>query len=112
MNRKNKKPVRKTCINTDTLMRQAAKARKERDYKEAARLYRQAAKLGCAEAFFQLGELCYGFMLGGQYNKAAYYYARAGRMGHAEAAYSRGVLHMNGRCGLEKDWKKAVQWWL
>ena len=66
----------------------------EQDYKEAARLFRQAADLGDADAIKNLG-VCYeyGRGVGKDYKEAARLYRQAADLGDADAIKNLGICY-------------------
>jgi hypothetical protein len=86
------------------------------DYAEAARLLRQAADKGHAQAQATLGEAYEkgGWGLTQDYVQAAIWYRKAAEQGNAHAEDILGVLYFNGQGvpqDLAQDYAQAAAWW-
>jgi TPR repeat protein len=84
----------------------------ERDLKEAARLYTEAARAGHLGAILVLGALYEsGKGVRQSYHRAAEWYALAERLGQgAEAEFALGQLYFYGR-GVIHDYGEALSWY-
>lgn len=86
------------------------------DVAESARLLRQAAELGDADAQCDLGDAYSGLFelceaVGGQNEKEAFrWYKLAAEQGHATAQRNLGYCYYRGE-GVPKDKKEAAKWW-
>ena len=86
------------------------------DVAESARLLRQAAELGDADAQCDLGDAYSGLFelceaVGGQNEKEAFrWYKLAAEQGHATAQRNLGYCYFRGE-GVPKDKKEAAKWW-
>ena len=98
------------------LCEKASRLYAEKNYADAAALWRTAAEEeNCAEALYYLG-ICYNYKLGvgGETGencavKAKEYFLRAAELGHAEAQCFAALCYNYG-IGVEKDTEKALYW--
>jgi len=81
-----------------------------RDYKQAVKWYRKAAKQGAAEAQYVLGRMNLngdGTPKNGK--QAAKWFRKAAEQGHVRAQHKLGAMYVIGY-GVPQHYKKAVKW--
>ncbi len=82
----------------------------DKDFKKAARWFKQAARKGHARAQYNLGIMSYlGQGVPQDYAQAAVWFKKAGEQDHAGAQYNLGFLYYEGK-GVEKDDLQAFMW--
>ena len=92
------------------LFKEGKRRYKNKDYADAAKLFRDAAEQGHVEAQFYFGECCFsGHGVPKDYAEAFKWYRKAAEQGHAEAQYALGGCYYLGK-GVTKDHKQAVYW--
>ena len=92
------------------LFQQGVRCLNEKNYTEAAKLFKAAADQGHAQAQFYLG-CCYDNGQGVPQNQAeaAKWYKLAADQGYADAQLNLGVCYANGE-GVPQDFAEAVKW--
>ena len=84
-----------------------------RDHDEAAKWYRRAAEDHAhAASARQMGHLIADDAIAGDEAEAARYYAIAAEKGDPEASTALGLLYYDGKGGLPRDRRKAIELWL
>ena len=82
----------------------------DKDFKKAARWFKQAARKGHARAQYNLGIMSYlGQGVPQDYAQAAVWFKKASEQDHAAAQYNLGFLYYEGK-GVEKDDLQAFMW--
>ncbi len=82
----------------------------DKDFRKAARWFKQAARKGHARAQYNLGIMSYlGQGVPQDYAQAAVWFKKAGEQDHAAAQYNLGFLYYEGK-GVEKDDLQAFMW--
>jgi TPR repeat protein len=82
-----------------------------KNYRDAATLFHDAARQGDPGSQFQLGALFYqGLGVTRNYNEAKHWYQLAADNGNADAQYSLGNMYLMGE-GVEQNDKEALYWY-
>ena len=83
----------------------------ENRFEEAFSLFMKAAKLGNAQAMFDLGYHCYNEGHGVEENEAETirWIKSAAELGHDEGQFNLGICYLEG-CGVKKDETEAIKW--
>jgi hypothetical protein len=80
------------------------------DFEAAARLFREPAGQGNADAQFYLGVMYnFGWGVPQDDHEAARWYRLAAGQGHAEAQYNLGLMYDSGQ-GVPQDYQEAARW--
>ena len=89
----------------------AVKLYKQGNYQEAARIFKDYAEQGNADAQYNLG-LMYkkGQGVAQDYRQAAKWYQKAAEQGDVDAQFNLGLMYVNGQ-GVAQDYRQAAKWW-
>ncbi len=107
-----KQPSTHTHYTLREMVEKGRNAEERRDYKEAAKWYRQAAQQGDVEGQFHLSRMYeYGWGVPRNYSMAVKMLKKSAAGGYPEAQYSLGVDYCQGYM-MAHDYAEAMKWLL